>query len=341
MVKRPTIADLAAAAGVSVATVDRVLNRRAPVSEHVASRVMQAAEAIGYHGIGLLKQRLEQIPRRRFGFILQKRQSPFYQDLAAALTRETEQAPFMHGRAIVEFVDELIPSAIAGRIRGLAPQVDALGVVAVDHPLVNDAAEWAAAEGRPVFALLSDITAPSRAGQISVDRRRTGRTAAWAITRLNHKPGKVGILIGSHRYLSQEITEISFRSYFREFAPAFQLLEPLVNLDDGRIAHEAVVDMIASNPGLVGLFAAGGGQDGLVQALREEKGARKIVTACLELTAVTRAALLDGTIDLVLATPVAALAREAVVAMENAVAGGVSGRTDILLPADLFISENV
>ena len=43
MAKRPTIADLADAAGVSIATVDRVLNRRHPVKETTALRVFEAA----------------------------------------------------------------------------------------------------------------------------------------------------------------------------------------------------------------------------------------------------------------------------------------------------------
>ena len=52
MGRRPTIQDLAENAGVSVATVDRVLNRRLPVRESTALRVVSAAEAIGYHATG-------------------------------------------------------------------------------------------------------------------------------------------------------------------------------------------------------------------------------------------------------------------------------------------------
>jgi len=44
MSKRPTVSDLAGAAGVSVATVDRVLNQRHPVREGTADRVLRAAE---------------------------------------------------------------------------------------------------------------------------------------------------------------------------------------------------------------------------------------------------------------------------------------------------------
>ena len=43
MVTRPTIADLANAAGVSVATVDRVLNRRLKVSDDTLARLHELA----------------------------------------------------------------------------------------------------------------------------------------------------------------------------------------------------------------------------------------------------------------------------------------------------------
>ena len=48
MANRPTLVDLAQAAGVSVATVDRVLNARHRVREPTAERVLAAAEAIDF-----------------------------------------------------------------------------------------------------------------------------------------------------------------------------------------------------------------------------------------------------------------------------------------------------
>jgi len=44
---RPTVHDLAASAGVSLATVDRVSNRRAGVREETRRKVEQAISAIG------------------------------------------------------------------------------------------------------------------------------------------------------------------------------------------------------------------------------------------------------------------------------------------------------
>ena len=341
MGRRATITDLAREAGVSVATVDRVLNRRLPVREDTALRVVAAAESIGYHATGLLKQRLTEVKPCTLGFLLQKRDD-FYKALANELLNATKSATFVRGKAVVEFMDELVPSFIAAKIREIAPRVDVLAIVAVDHPLVSEAVEEVVASGKPVFTLLSDLTTPARSGHIGVDGRKAGRTAAWAISRLAKKPGKIGILLGSHRYLNQETAEISFRSYMRENAPQFQLLEPLVNLDDQRIAYEAVEDMISTNADLVGIYMAGGGMEGLVRALRDENAGSRIIAVCNELIPVTRSALIDGTIDLVLATPATLVASRAVEAMAHAAA---TERTEsglpILLPAEIFLSENI
>jgi LacI family transcriptional regulator len=342
MGKRATISDLARRAGVSVATVDRVLNRRLPVREDTALRVVEAAEAIGYHATGLLKQRLTEVKQCTFGFLLQKREDDFYKALGVELQNATKSTTDIRGKAVVEFMDALVPSFIATKIREMGARVDVLAVVAVDHPLVNEAVEEIVARGKPVFTLLSDLTTAARAGYIGVDARKTGRTAAWTISRLAKKPGKIGILLGSHRYLSQETAEISFRSYMRENAPQFQLLEPLVNLDDHRIAFEAVVDMISSNEDLVGIYMSGGGVEGMVRALREEKAGNRIIAVCNELMSITRNALIDGTIDMVLATPITVLASRTVAAMVRVFESDQPDSTDIVqLQAEIYVSENI
>jgi LacI family transcriptional regulator len=67
------MADLAKLAGVSASTIDRVLNGRHPVREDTARRVLEAAEQIGFYATPLLRQRLKaDVPRRRFGFLLQQ-----------------------------------------------------------------------------------------------------------------------------------------------------------------------------------------------------------------------------------------------------------------------------
>ena len=57
--------DVAREAGVSTATVDRVLNARLPVRDETARRVFEAARAVGYHAAALIGQRIQSdLPRR-------------------------------------------------------------------------------------------------------------------------------------------------------------------------------------------------------------------------------------------------------------------------------------
>ena len=341
MVSRPTITDLAKKAGVSVATVDRVLNRRLPVREDTAIRVVEAAEAIGYHATGLLKRRLVETPKRRFGFLLQK-PDPFYQNLATELAAATRQAHSIDGKPIVEFMEDILPSIIAERIHVVGSKVDALAVVAVDHPVVNQAVEQLIAQGKPVFTLLSELSTISRTGHVGLDGRKVGRSAAWTISRTAQGPGKIGILVGSHRYLNQELAEISFRSYMREHGAEFTLLEPIVNLDDDQIAYDAITEMALTNADLVGIYVCGGGQDGLIKALNDNQVRKEIVVVCNELTVSTRAALIDGTVDLVLAHPTATMAAKMIEMMIKACnLAELPHLPPLLLSADIYMSENI
>ncbi|SHE88137.1 transcriptional regulator, LacI family [Kaistia soli DSM 19436] len=340
--RRPTIDDVARAAGVGVATVDRVLNKRARVRHETAARVLAAAEAIGYHGAGLLRRRLDEAPvEKNFGFLLQRRGDAFYRNLSAALTGATRGLGRLRGRPVVEFVDDISAATVARQLLSLGARVDGLAIVAADHPAVNAAVDDLAARGIPVVTLLSELSGPV-AGHFGIDHRKAGRTAAWMISRLAREPGVVGVLVGSHRFLGHELSEISFRSYFREHAPRFRLLESFSNLEDPGLAYEGTLELVKRNPDLAGLYLPGGGMAGMVAALREARAARHIVAVCNELIPETRAALLDGVLDAVIDTPIEALAERAVAMLATLVSDGPAeaGSTH-LLPFGLTVSENV
>ena len=341
MARRPTIQDLAREAGVSAATVDRVINRRHPVRPATTERVLAAAEKIGFHATGLIRQRVDEAPRRTLGFVLQARREEFYRNLGGALAAATEAASPVRGTPVVEYLDDLSPASIVEALRRLGSRADALAVVAADHPNIAQAIEDLQRAGVATFALLSDLSAPHRAGYVGLDHRKAGRTAAWTVSRLARRPGKVAIVIGSHRYLGHELCEISFRSYFREHAPAFELLEPLLTLEEPRIAHEGTLNLLRRYADLVGIYVAGGGVDGVIAALRESGRQGEISVVCSDLTQATRTALIDRVIDLVISNPLPLLGEKAVEAMVECSNRRSDTPEQILLPFDVFTSENV
>jgi LacI family transcriptional regulator len=295
--RRTTIREIAAQAGVSVATVDRVLHQRPLVREATAARVEAAARILGYgNGFPTVAK-----VALRTGFLLQRAASDFYRQFAAEIDS-----------AAIEFCDEVDPSLLAEQISALGAQVDALAVVAVDHPLVTDAIAALAARNVPVISLLSQLSAPACRGHAGINNRAAGRTAGWAVAHCAATPGPVGVLIGSHGYLGQEDREIGFRSYFRERAPQFSVLEPIVCLDDPRLAETATRELLGRTAApIVALYVAGGGEAGAIFALDEATAARPICV-CHELSPPTRAALVSGSVAIAIAQDSRDIARRAV-----------------------------
>lgn len=327
-----------------------MLNSRLPVRESTALRVIEAAERIGYHGAHLMRARLQERADRTvrtLGFCLLRRHEAFYQ----ALGRELNAAVARHalpGIAVIEYMNAVEPAAIAQQLLELGREVDALAVVAVDHPHVTAAIEALHAAGKPVFTLLSDLSAPLRTGFVGVDPRKSGRTAGWAVSRLARRPGPVAVFVGSHRYLGHEVCEMSFRAYLREHAPEFRVLDTQVNLEDATIAHEATLDLLRRHPDLAGIYdAGGGGATGMIRALRAERPPGHplghVVTVCNELTTDHRAALVDGLVDLVLVTPMARITQTVVDAMHSALErpGAPPQAMQMTVPVEVCTAENV
>ena len=329
--KRATLKDIADKAGVGVATVDRVLNGRAPVMAKTAARVLAAAEDLDYHAHRLIRHRIEQMaPEKTLGFVLQKESKWFYQELAGAIRQAAADLQTVRARVEIAFVESLSPESLRLTIREMSQTADTIGLVSVDHPLIEAAIAECKERGVPVFAILSPLNALGLEGYIGIDGRKAGRTAGWAMSRLVSGNGDIGILVGSHRYLGHEALEVGFRSYMREYAPELGVRDSLVYLDDRAVAYEAATEILRVNPDLAGIYHCGGGVSGVLRALRESGRSRKLAYICHERSPDAVQGLVDGTISVVLATPIDALAENVTTVMANRLAGKPFGQPEPL-----------
>jgi LacI family transcriptional regulator len=343
--RRPTIADVAAAAQVSVATVNRVLSGKHPVRRPTARQVVEAAEALGFYAARAMRVRAQaEPPRRTFGFLMQQRGRSLYQMLGNELKAATLASSAVRGEAVVEHRDDLSPEATAGRLLKLGHDVDAIAVVTVDHPRITEAIERLRADRVPVVAAISDLTAPARAGYVGLDNWKVGATAGWAMAKLCKRPGKIAIFVGNHRYLCQDMCEIRFRSYFRERATDFQVLDAITTFEDSKYAYQSTLDLLHHTPDLVGLFIAGGGKSGVLRGLREDASglAKTVNVVGLDLTPEARSGLLDGVVDVILSHPIKSLAETTVELLASVTAGETNGEPiPRLLPFEIYTPENL
>lgn len=343
MARRPTIQDVAREAGVSTATVDRVLNAREKVREDTARRVYEAARLVGYHAAPLIGQRVQtDLPRLRLGVVLHKERQAFYQSFKAELERAAARAPNLRVSVAIDFATSQTPADFAALIDGLADRVDAIAATAVSHPDVTEAVSRANARGIPCFALLNDFAQGVRQNYLGLNNMKIGRIAAHIIAQTTHRPGKIAVFVGGYRWHGHELRETGFRSYFREYGPQFTVLDTLVNLETRQLTYEATLDLLGRHPDLRGIYCAGGGMEGAIAALREARAPGEVALVVNELTPESRSALVARYLTMVIGTPLPLLCTDLVHLAAEAVQQGIRPvQGQHFLPPDLFLPESV
>lgn len=341
--KRPTIPDLAAASGVSVSTVNRVLNQPESVRQPTRERVMGAAEEIGFYGLGTIQHAVRSgRETHKLGILLQQRGRRFYHNLGEALSHEAARPAEELVQLTLQYLDDLSPDRVAENIIQLGETCESIAVVAAQHPLVADAIDTVMERGVPVAALIAPLSARGNVNFVGLDNWKVGRTAAWAFDNIVREPGKIGILLGNHRYRNQEMNESGFRSYFREHNSDFTLLEPLATYESAAAGRELVEGLLNDHPDLCGIFISGGGITGALAALRDTPKRDDFVAVGYELFDETRAALIDGTLNMVISHPIETFARETLSTLVKAKKAGTDGGAQrVALGFEIYTSENV
>ena len=340
---RATIRDVAAQANMSVSTVNRAIHEPDKVREESLRLVLNAAESVGFYGITLLKDSLKSSrPKIRIGILLLQRNRVLYKNLSQALSNAARSIRDHEVMIQIDYLDELTPQNVSSGMLRLAETSDVIGVVAPEHPIVAETIEQLAARGIKTFALISQLTARCDVGFVGLDFWKVGRTAGWAINNICAKPGKIALLVGNHRYRCQETNESGFRSYFREHASDYQLLEAASTFETASIAQEVTEQLLERHPDLSALYVAGGGVSGAIAALRDSGRANSVVAVGLDFTEFTRAALLDGTLNFLISHPMQRFAHETIAAMIRSFDGGADfPPQSISLPFEVYTPENI
>ena len=341
--KRPIILDLAEAAGVSVSTVNRVLNNADSVRQPTRERVLRAAQEIGFYGLGTIEHAVQSgLESHRLGVLLLRSAGAFYRDLGDAIISAAEEH---HGARIdltLEFLEDMTPEKANAQIISLGGRCESIAIIAPQHPLVADAIDTVLNSGVPVAALIGPLSAKGNVSFVGLDNWKVGRTAAWAFDKMAHKPGKIGILVGNHRLRNQEMNESGFRSYFREHNRNFTLLEPMLTYESAAIAREHVEKLLTDYPDLCGLYISGGGVTGAISGLRGMSKRSDFIAVGYELFEHTRSALIDGTLSLVISHPMRRFACETIATLVKAKrAGSDAGAQRVAFGFEIHTPESV
>ncbi|MBL0371738.1 LacI family DNA-binding transcriptional regulator [Rhizobium sp. KVB221] len=340
---RPTVHDIAEAAGVSLATVDRVLNRRPGVRTQTRAKVEDAIARIGFirdmAAANLAKSRIYPLV-----FIVPQGENSFMaglrSEVEAAAGRSMQEriairlidVPAFDAAALVKCLESLLEIPPAG-----------VAVVAVDAPEVHAAIERLRETGTIVVTLVSDLPAALRDHFAGVDNVAAGRTAGRLMGRfLAGRQGKVAVIAGSMLVGDHRDRLEGFRERLHDIAPSLQILPVMESHDDPNAAHALVADTLSDHPNLAGIYNLGAGNRGLVKALEARRHAAGVpVTIVHELTPFTREALQTGLIDAVLNQDAGHEVRSAIRVLKARIDGQPVVAAQERIRIDIFLKDNL
>ena len=298
---RATVQDLAQAAGVSLATVDRVLNRRGGVRAGTVAKVETAMARLNYHldaAASMLATRREY----RLAFLIPSGANTFLRNLAGETARLGQSSG--GSRVEIELVD--VPPFDAGALAVALDRLDAdalcgVAVVATDSIAVRQAIDRLVQRGVHVVTLVSDAPGSRRARFVGVDNGAAGRTAASLLGKmLRGVEGSIAVIAGSMLLRDHADRHFGFCQVLRAEYPGLAALPVVEGRDDASSCEAALSSLLDAETGIVGLYNIGAGNRGVIAALRKRKHAARLCVVAHELTGHSREALVDGTFDAIL-----------------------------------------
>lgn len=334
--------DIVREAGVSLATVDRVLNGRSGVNVQTAKKVWEAIDRL--QGQDLKTQKAGHKPLK-LDVVLPDGNGSFLNLLAEriAVLGETLLRDGITVR--VHRVASFSPQKLAENLREIGNKpTDGVAVMPLEDPFVREAVNHICDQGVPVVTLVSSLSTQRTIGHVGPNNRAAGRTAANLVAlNLQGKQGTVGLFKGSHSliYSDHQERELGFVSALREYAPNLKVSSHWEIQNDYDEAYKHTCELISADKELVAIYSVGSGLRGIGQALVDSKKQHEIICIGHDLTDYSRELLLNGTVNALIDQDVAQEAQNALQLLISQHRGGDNQRRPVDIKTDIYLRDNL
>ncbi len=339
--EKPTVNDIARVAGVSLATVDRVLNARPGVRQATVEKVHRAIAELGY----VRDTAAANLARKRvynFLFLIPETENEFVAAISAQIEEQAHKV--LHERTILQTRTAAPFDALSlvSLLDAIDPrETDGVAVFGPETPAVRDAIRRARAKGIAVVALVSDLPSSDRDHFVGIDNVSAGRTAGELMGRFVREAGKILVITGSRLARDHLERRQGFDQVMQSSFPDLKVLATIEGRDDPEIIHSLLPLILAANPDVRGIYSSAAGNGGLLRSLEERGATRDLIVIAHELTPMSRAALVSGTFDAVISQDAGHLVRSTVRLLKATADKSPFNPAQERIRIDIYIKENL
>jgi LacI family transcriptional regulator len=295
-----TIHQIAEAAGVSTATVDRVLNNRPGVNPVTVEKVRAAMQALG--AATPARGRPRSMPNYRFAFVLPAARRGFFDMVDRVIAQAAGDFRHQHITEITQRLPNQDGNDFALEL-GKLTDLDGVAVLAPDVPPVKLAINELVRSGVHVVTLFSDVPGSLRETYVGADNKAAGRTAGALLGRcLPRGEARCAMLSPPTRFAAEIERRIGFMQVMEEKyagAEVLQLADVPESEDQAYAFARKVLDPAHAGP-LQGLYNVGPGSHAIARALQEFGYGSDLPVVVHDLLEAHRAMLVSGSASFVL-----------------------------------------
>ncbi|HEV7912533.1 MAG TPA: LacI family DNA-binding transcriptional regulator [Albitalea sp.] len=297
-----TITKIAETAGVSTATVDRVLNNRPGVNPVTVRKVREAIATLG--GGTPIRGRPRSTSNYRFAFVLPAARLGFFDLVDRVVAQTAGEFRHQHITEVTHRVPATDGNVFAAELAKLS-DLDGIALLAPDVPPVKLAINELVRAGVHVVTLFSDVPGSLRETAIGADNRAAGRTAGLLLGRSlpRDAASRCALLSPATRYAAEIDRRIGFQQVLEERFPqaqALRLFELPESEDEAFEYAREVLSPEAAGGRIGAIYNVGPCSFGIGRALAEHGYGHELMFVAHDLIEVHRSMLLSGTLSYLL-----------------------------------------
>ncbi|MGI6007488.1 MAG: substrate-binding domain-containing protein [Ruminococcus sp.] len=267
---RITMQQIADIAGVTRATVDKVVHNRPGVRPATREHIQKILTEYNYQAAGTHTLPDSPVSKRLAVVTLPPSYDYYFQDLKNGMEKQLKMYQNSGLNTDYYYYDSADPESVLSTLSYLEGEpIDALAVRSVNYPGVSLCINRLVKRGIPVITFDSDLPDTERMCFIGEDLNRTGRISASLMAKLLNGQGKIAIIGSSLNTNSTFERFEGFLSLLAEEYPKIQVAEKLETLGQHSITYAKVRETLRKHPDLKGIWNAISCNEDMIQAISD------------------------------------------------------------------------